>query len=255
MKQNIVDVRQLSVGTLETIREENLTKFHNIVRTVFQGRFSSVTKERLLKGKKPNHMMMCEVHTECIKELETKNKSLETDIELQKEFIAKKQQECDEKLKAFQNAQIQLKKAEEKLLAAHSALKQFEEDNQKITNLLKKEQWLKKQLEKRILIHPSATLQQIKDHQDGVFIATSIDAKLLSTIGCVDCIFKSSKEESMIEILPPSITNSERDEEEINSLISYADMVIHYYLESKDFVALFSNEEIAAILRANGYEY
>lgn len=258
MKQKNVsnnESRQLSVTGLYELRKSNLTRYEKIVKELFQGKDSIVTRERLLKGKIPNHEMVFQVHKEIMEELDDESKKIERDIEAEYEFLNKKEQEYQACLEEFETAKKNLEKASETLKSAKETLKSFEGKAELYQKRLSEGEARKKKMQIRILIHPSATMQQIVSSQYGIFVATNEDCEVLTKLGFVDRIF-AGLEENYIVRIPYEVKQKVSDEKELLSMVSYANMVMYYHLkEEEDFVPIFSSEEIAQLLRANGYEY
>lgn len=177
--------------------------------------------------------------------------------------------ELEEHTKFLQQVQEKYEEAEEELKAARRKLdkkkanfldaKRFNENlRKKYEDADKNLEAEEKSLEKMqviALVHSSATLKQVHKYQLSKIIVTKDDEKLLEEI-IPDRIFNPEKADNFIYKLP--IGFKERyNEEEMTEIISFCNMVINIKLamdEGQKVVPLFSNKDIAEILRLNGLE-
>ena len=84
--------------------------------------------------------------------------------------------------------------------------------------------------------------------------ATAVDAKVLKQIGCVDKIFDGGV--SFVDIIPSDIRRR-YSEEDLFSIVCYANMVINTVLSEEDsssYKLLYSNKNIDTILKVNGFD-
>lgn len=66
-------------------------------------------------------------------------------------------------------------------------------------------------------------------------------------------VFDNDEEENFVENIPYYMLN-ELPESELKGYVAYTNMVINFYLNEKDFVAIFSSKEISELLASNGYD-
>lgn len=105
------------------------------------------------------------------------------------------------------------------------------------------------------LIHPTANMKMICEHQLGEFVITETDEPFCSGI-YADKKFKiDSDESSLITNIPADFYAHYKHEEERKSIIDYCEMVAYYMMiadTEQEVVPLYANEHIHKILVANG---
>lgn len=252
---NGIDARNLSLEQLEVLGSTRGKErdFKGIISYVFSGRDNQGVKKRFLDKKAPDRQKCRKHYAEYLDVMNEEKAAMDADIVKEAEHVESKEKEHQQKIKELVEAQKALERAATVLKNAKAFQEKMTADYQKLEKTIVETEKILKEMDKGVLIHTSAKLNQILDCKYGTFVVSDVDEPVLSKIGCVDEIF-DTKGVSFISNLPHYL-NSSYSEEEIASMISYANMVICYSLEREnDFVLLYSCEAIADILRMNGFD-
>lgn len=253
-QKQFIDIRTLSLGHIVALKEEKHERFREVISSSFSGHEFSELKQRILQGKTPNNDLKIKLQLDYIETVLEKCKEVVEENESGKQKLADATAVYQIALEVFEKAKEALREAEEELEAVKSSqgvnLQDLEEINRQIEEA-RKDLQKKKRL---ILVHPSTSFKQIIEYKDGILYATSIDAKVLKQIGCVDKIFDGGV--SFVDVIPSDIRRK-YSEEELFSIICYANMVINTVLSEEDvssYKLLYSNKDIDTILKVNGFD-
>ncbi len=247
------ETRLLSIELVIALQEEGGELYQKVVRSTFPGREFAEIRERFIKRRPVNR--------EKSEKLSRDYMSLISEsLNGQDAKIAELQEEVNASRNRFKDAQNKFEEAKKKLEKAEQV---FKEAQQELETAIQKRERVsaeyvaeEKKLEDNktfILIHPSATLNQLEPNRYGIFVATKRDKKLLEKAGCVDMVFENKKEENFIENIPHHMIN-EMSTAKMRSHVAFANMIINFYLQEKDFVAIYSSKEISELLASNGYD-
>ncbi len=207
-----------------------------------------------LRNKIPDQESMVAIQHFVIHEVKGLITTTEVELEEHAKVLEKKQGE-------YNLAEQELEKAKERMEKAKSILKNEEELHTSLERELEKN---RKDLEKAkkslaamqviAVVHSTASLKQVNKYQLALMIVLRDEAKLLESIK-PDEVFEPEAVENFIQVLPRGF--EKHDEKTRKNLIDFCNLVINIKMvapEDQKVVALFSNQEIAEILRLNGLE-
>ena len=184
---------------------------------------------------------------------------LNTELEMQEKLIRIGEAEV-------KDSETKLKEAERKLRSCQNALQelciedeQIKKEKQTVCEKLDYFKKLEIQFSRIVLLHISATTKQIVANLNGTIVTTKKDAAMLKNKGIViDETFRLSNAEHLITIVPEGIKDK-YDPLKWKSIIEFCEMVANFKMraepeEEEKIVILYSNWDIAEILKANGLE-
>lgn len=196
-----------------------------------------------------------QLQIEIIKELGEDCEDLNKDIKKHNAFLEVKQEECDEAEKALKKARKEFEVAKERLAAAKQYHEQLESKLEKTSKILliRKEQL--EEMQKVTLVHATASLRQLYENQFSRLVITNYDENVLEGV-IPDVVIEAEKMEQLITQTP--IDFDERYcEDAKKSIMAYCNLVANAQMLKEDGIPinlLFSNKDIAEILRLNGLD-
>ena len=242
----------LSVHELAEVRRRNPKVFETVVSSEFKGIHETFGKRRFSRKGEVDRNMERSLNLETIQAMERayQSASSKTDEKkkvrnsIEEEFIARKQEYLIAK-QAYEDTADALAKAEAELKAA------TEQEDWYLKEYLHYMQ-VDEELKNIVLVHPSASLNQLKSYQHRIMVMTNIDAADAAIIGSADEVFEADY--SLVDTLPYDLIGRDWTVAE-ESAIAFASMVIYYYvIEERNVAFIFADKLIAEILRLNGIE-
>ncbi len=248
-----VDMRALSLEEVIALQNQGGEIYQKVIKNTFPGRDFTEIRERFIKrrpvdrekSEKLSHEYMGMIQ-KCLDEQD------ERILELQK-ILNKSCNRLVDAQNKFNAAKKKLERAQQIYEDAKSDFEQADQKRQKVSDEYIAEEKKLDDSKIFVLIHPSATLKQLQFNKVGIFVTTKLDKHKLEKAGCVDMVFDNDEEENFVENIPYYMLN-ELPESELKGYVAYTNMVINFYLNEKDFVAIFSSKEISELLASNGYD-
>ena len=156
--------------------------------------------------------------------------------------------EVKQKEEEYLIAKRAMEKAKARLTSAEKALVDARDDEGWYIDEYTSRVEIDQELQKAVLVHRSASLQQLKKYQYRYIVMTKQDEAIAKTIGA-DEIFESFEEH--IRNVPYDMQNRELSEEE-KSAFEFANMVIHFYLEGTNrYEAIYTHPLVEKLLQLN----
>ena len=239
----------LSVHELAEIGRRNEALYKTVVEEDFKGVHDCYGKRRFSRRRLSDRSTEIQCNLETMKTMDEAYQSASKRVEQKKadkdslegEFIARKQEYITAKL-AFESAQEALENAERDLKQARESEDWYLSEYLRLMTV-------DEEMKKVVLVHPSASMKQLKQYQHRIIVMTDEDSEDAAIIGSVDETFEADY--SLVENLPYTLIGKEWNKEE-KSAIAFASMVIYYQvLSEEDFVYIYGSPLIAEILRAN----
>ncbi len=247
------DTRALSLEEVIALQNQGGEIYQKVIRTTFAGRGFGEIRQRFINRRPVDREKSEKISREYMGVIkEALNDQDEKMAELHK-IVSKSYNRMVDAQNKFEAAQKKLERAQQIYEDAKSDFEQADQKRQKVSDEYEAEEKKLNDSKIFVLIHPSATLKQLQFNRGGIFVATEFDKCKLEKAGCVDMVFDNDKEENFIENIPHYMLN-ELSAAELNKYIAYANMVINFYLQEKDFVAIFASKEISELLASNGYD-
>lgn len=247
-----VDVRTLSLKELIALQNEGGEIYQKVVRTAFPGREFTEIRERCVKRMPIDREKSEKLSIEYMGLIQKSLDEQDEKIAELKNILSKSYNRMVDAQNKFDAAQKKLEKARQIYEDAKSDFEQADKKRQRVSDEYQAEEKKLEDSKIFVLIHPSATLKQLQSNKTGVFVVTKRDKRKLEKVGCVDMFFDNDKEENFIEHIPHYMLNEPAAE--LKGYVAYANMVINFYLQEKDFVAVFASKEISELLASNGYD-
>lgn len=250
-KAQIINEREISLQIFSQMENESIY-YKDFVSMVFPGeRYERI--RRKIFGQ--DLVLFDKLYEEKFLRLTVKEEEAHKLLEDEKNFIKKKEQEYEKCVEEFERAKKALQLAERNLKNAKIVLNDFEQQLADVQQLIKREEQKRAKRKTRILVHPSAMLTQIRDNSEGIFVATRIDTEALGKLGCcIDYVFEESV--NLIEKIPYALNTRISEDESVKSIIAFANMAVYFLLdkdEETEVKLLFASEEIAELLKYNGF--
>lgn len=173
---------------------------------------------------------------------------LKFSAEQKKQEEVRAQVEVDRAKEKLDSARKAFEKAKAKLESAKKATAYAEEAVAKTEAVYHHEMERLENMDKIILLHPSAVLSQLERYGDYRIIVSYVDEPVFKRLGLVDEIFDKEKASE----IGVEVDNLGIPEEEISSKIAYAQMVAWYWLKDIPCELVYADQTIAKILRHNG---
>lgn len=140
--------------------------------------------------------------------------------------------------KEFRIAEIAWKKA--KKMKEDAEKKQLE-----MEELLALQMKKLQQMEKMILLHPSATLPALDKKRNSILVCTKFDVERMTFLKFADCVMEAADVD--IEVTK-EMAEMFVSKQELDSAVEYAKLAIYFWLEDKPYELLYSSEGIKYIL-------
>lgn len=195
-----------------------------------------------------------EAEDECV---ETQSKLKDHD-----EFLRKIEDEKRLAEEELVRARKQLEKVNNKLRAAKNVHQQFERQLEQQEKNKKKQQENLDQMLELVIVHSTASIKQIQKHLLAHMLVTSTEEHMFKSL-MPDVVYDGNSEENFVEHLPIGF-EKKYDEETKKAIIEYCNLVINTKLaadsldaeySNSKIIPLFGNQDIAEILRLNGYNF
>ena len=239
------EVSKIQFGDMENM---GLRERRELIKIVF--------KERIFLRKKFFQDAWKILQNNIIEETRWKRQKLEADIKKHEEFIEDKQSEYNEAKEEYEKSLAKLNKAREKLLAAKDYHKKLEENFDSANNELNVQQKIRADMDKIILLHPTASLIQVHRYQVAKIIVNDCDAEIFEGL-MPDEVCDTNRLEHLINIFPANF-EKKYVESARESIIKYCELVANVIVckenENVQIIALFNNDDIAKILKLNGLD-
>jgi Tat protein secretion system quality control protein TatD with DNase activity len=174
----------------------------------------------------------------------------------------KKRTEIEETQKALDLAKAEYEKAAQKMNAIQeeldkkrAELEEAESDRKAKEDAFVKEETLAKEMKTIVVVHSSATFEQLKGHMHSVISITGSDKDVLDILKPQN-VFGKPKAYKWLKNIPESLKKIP-DGEKKTGLFDYCEMVLDTMdikKSNKDLnvIALYNDEVIAEVLKANG---
>ncbi len=197
------------------------------------------------------------LHEEMVKEEERDIEEVQKDIGLHDEFLKQKRAEYEAACDELKRAKRKKEQAHKNLIAAESVhgkyiLRKERKDN--ILNAMKEE--LNEML-LTLIVHPSANFERVAISQMAKIIVTEYDADIFQAL-IPDKIVKECEMENLIISIPFGIKEKyEHNQKTLKSIIAFCNLVANVRMEEENqenIKVIYSNKDIAEILRFNGLE-
>lgn len=212
-----------------------------------------LNQRMVLRANIPSHEAITQVQKIRIEQIEIEKEAKESDLIEHDNFIAKKKKEVEDAQKEFDEAKRKLDEAKKRLSSANNYHGGLQEQVSKCNSILEIEQKNLELMHYIALVHPTASLKKLHEVQVAKFIVTKNDFEFLKSI-YPDEVFDPDKAERFVEILPNDLKRK-YTENQVQSIIDYCEMAINFKMlaePEQEILLLFSNEDIAKILKSNG---
>lgn len=192
-----------------------------------------------------------------IKDLGTGIWRIKKEQELQTHLIKIGEAEVKDAEKRLRAAQRKLRSCKKSLQELQNEDEQLIQKFHQLKEKLNNVQKLQRQFSSTVLIHSSANTLQVVTNIYGKIVTTKRDSALLKEAGLViDETFSSAQRENLITYIPEGIKDK-YDPLPWKSVIDFCEMAAYYKISAKPaeeekVVLLYSNWDIAKILKANG---
>lgn len=248
--------KSIPLYVLAEISEQKGDTYQRIVSKEFSGRDNLLGKRRLssrspIKLEKEERMSR-----EFLEKLKKIYKEEEEKTKKQEEVINRKHEIYEQKLEKYEQVKEELQRIEKELRKAE---KEFEKSKMQYKDcIVSSDKLLKeilciegtlKELEAVVLVHRSATLNQLKQYQNRKMIVTEADNPYQYIIGAADEVFSDKTE---IINLPYDMIGRELTDEE-KSAVEFANMMLFYKLNGNNFEAIYSDVLVSNLLKFNEY--
>ena len=252
MKKRSINLEAISLGDLSAIyKSEGGLFYRKIVNQIFAGRDNLFAKNRLSSRWPLNLDQETKMNNEAIHatELVLKGELVKNELKLN-QYVEKKAL-YNEKHAEFLMIKKELEQIE---LDLNDIKKQIEEQHiteNKLSSELSKLSEISDELTHVVLVHNSATINQLKKYQHRKMVVTKADIHCLKSIGVCDDVFSS--ECDIIE-LPYDMMARKLTPEE-NSAIEFVNMMLCFKIQDNVlFDAIYSDETISKLLKFNKYD-
>lgn len=252
-KEKTVNMVTLSLKEMIGLQNEGGEKYQKVVRAAFPGMEFAEIRERFIKRRPIDREKSTKISQEYMGLIQRSLNEQDENMAELRETVKRSYNRLVDAQNKFEKAKKKLERAQQVYSAAEQDLEQASQKRQKVSEAYESEERKLEDSKIFLLIHPSATFKQLKSNKAGIFVSTDRDKRLLENAGCVDVVFDSSKEENFVENIPYYMLNN-LPKAELKNYVAYANMVINFYLQEKDFVAIFASKEISDLLASNGYE-
>ena len=250
MKKQKVNLESISLGDLSAIcQSEGGIAYKKIVNQVFAGRDNLFARNRLssrwpLDLKNETKMNSETIHAT---ELVLKGEQIKIDI-LQNQYVQKKTL-YDKKYEEFLGIKRELDQLDHDLSEIKQQLEKQYASKKRISREFSKLDKISQELTNIVLVHNSATVNQLKKYQHRKMVILKSDVPSLEPIGICDEVF--SNECHVIDI-PYDMADRTP---EIISAIEFVNMMFYFKIqEDVSFDAIYSDEFISRLLRFNKFD-
>ena len=252
MKSRKISLESISLGDLQVIyQSEGGVFYRKIVSQMFAGRENQFAKNRLYYRRPLNLDKETKMNLETIHATQIVLSGEHIKTEFKEKEYSKTKALYDEKYAEFCIVKRELYKLEHDLNEVKKQVDEYHAAENKISGELSKLKSISDELNRVVLIHKSATVNQIKKYQHRKMIITKSDMPYLKCIGLCDDIFES--EGNLIDI-PYDMKTRNLTLDEI-SAINFVNMMVHFKIQGDViFDAIYSDETISELLRFNKYD-
>lgn len=252
-QKTTVDTRTLSLKEVIALQNQGGEIYQKVIKTTFPGREFTEIRERFVKRMPVDREKSEKLSIEYMGLIRKSLDEQEEKMAEMRKIVSKSYNRLIDAQNKFEAAKKKLERAQKVYEDAKSDLEQADQKRQKVSDEYVAQEKKFEDGKIFVLLHPSATLKQLQSNKTGAFVVTKRDKRLLEKAGCVDMVFDNDKEENFIENIPHHMLN-ELSVAELKGYVAYANMVINFYLQEKDFVAVFASKEISELLASNGYD-
>lgn len=258
-------IRKTTEATEEQVKEEALKEQLRILQYGIEPDLVSdlawSARKKLLQIF-PTHKERMVVMNHIVQEQEKEMGEMKVDLGEHTNFLEKKEEEKKVADEEFERARRKQEKANSVLYAARRYHANLEDQIKKREKDLKGEKDCLEQMEEIVLVHSTASLKQIKKHQLGIIFITKSEEDLLGEL-LPDEVVEFDLDSNFVEHLPRDF-EKKYDEKTRKGIIEYCNLVINAKLAgdeiggeefSSKIIPLYSNVDIAEILRINGLDF
>lgn len=195
------------------------------------------------------------LHEEMIKEEKSDIEEVQKDINIHDEFLKQKRSEYENATDELERAKRKVEQAHKNLTAAESVHGKFLLRKEKKEKELKEMKKSYKELTLTLLIHSSANFERVAISQMSKIIVTEYDADILQGL-VPDKVVKECEMENLIISIPFGLERK-YDSETLKGIIAFCNLVANVKMKEEDqskIKVIYSNQDIAEILRFNGLE-
>ena len=241
----------LPLHLLAEVATQSTRSYQALIAKEFEGRKEAFGKKRFSSQQIPDRDLEVKMNNQTADEM-----AMHYERSRKKAMEARKrrdnaQEVLEQKEEEYILAKRAMESAKAKLNSAEKALDKAKDDEGWYIEEYTDRVEIAEELRKVVLVHRSASLQQLKKYQYRYIVMTEQDEAVAKAIGA-DELFESAGE--FVKNMPYDMQNRELSEEE-KSAFEFANMVIQFYLEGTNrYEVIYADSLVAKLLRLNNVE-
>lgn len=256
-RKTIEEIRQDIKETESKLLEENVQfeKIRQLSEAEKDCFFRCAFLERIRSRNSFPYDVAKVLHEEMVKEEERDIEEVQKDIGLHDEFLNQKRAEYDAACAELERAKRKKEQANKNLIAAEAVhgkyiLRKERKDN--FLNAMKEEL---NEMQLTLIVHQSANFERVAISQMAKIIVTEYDADIFQGL-IPDKVVKECEMENLIISVPFGL-EKKYEPKTLKSIIAFCNLVANVKMKEEDqskIKVIYSNKDIAEILRFNGLE-